>query len=172
FGYIPDDGNRRGRRKDQGFADVAYVLPREPGKILVRFRCWRSVCGDEPPTVIFRVDTHSGEREEVERVNERAAFDFDQTGRARILTTWDESDDPVLRYRPGAGSAWEPMPKSLAGRNIGTTWFAPDANTVYAVVSDNGEPGQLYRLDLAAGTRTRLAGHDDAAVASLMYEGR
>lgn len=171
FAYVPDTGNKRGRRKDQGFADVAYVLAREPGKVLVRFRCWRSVCGDESPTVVYKVDTRTGHRDEVERVDEPAAFDFDQTGRARIVTTWDEADNPVLRYRPGPGSAWQPLPKALAGRSIGATWFAPDNNIVYAEISDSGEPGQLYKLDLAAGTRTRLAGRDDVGISYLMYEG-
>ena len=50
FAYVPDTGNKRGRRKDQGFADIAYVLDREPGQVLVRFQCWRSVCGERPPT--------------------------------------------------------------------------------------------------------------------------
>src|SRR5690606_4277771 len=71
----------------------------------------------------------------------------------------------------GSGNEWQPMPASLAGRSIGTTWFAPDNNTVYAVVSDRGEPGQLYRMDLAAGTRVKLAGRDDVGVSHLMYAG-
>ena len=171
FAYVPDTGNKRGRRKDQGFSDVAYVLDHEPGKVLVRFRCWIDVCGEEPPTVIYKVDTHTGHREEVERVDEPAVFDFDQTGRARILTTWDKADNPILQYRPGADNAWQALPKTLIGRSVGTTWFAPDNNIVYAVISDDGEPGQLYKLDLAAGTRTKLAGRDDIGIAYLMYEG-
>src|SRR5690606_41202362 len=87
-----------------------------------------------------KVDTISGSRSEVERLPEPAWFDFDRSGRARIVTTYDERDEPVLRYRPGSGNEWQPMPASLAGRSIGTTWFAPDNNTVYAVVSDRGEP--------------------------------
>jgi dipeptidyl aminopeptidase/acylaminoacyl peptidase len=172
FAYVPDTGNKRGRRKDEGFADVAYILDKEPGKVLVRFRCWRYRCGERPPTVIYKVDTRTGHREEVERVNEPASFLFDQTGRARILTTWDSQDNPVLRYRPGAGNEWEPMPKSLAGRNVGNAWFMPDGNTAYATISDAGEPFQLYRLDLAAGTREKLAGRDDVDIALVMREGR
>lgn len=171
FAYLPDKGNTRGRRKDTGFASVVKVLDQEPGQVLVRFECWRTVCGDEPPTVIFKVDTVHGGRTEVERMEEPAWFDFDRSGRARIATTYDDAGNPVLRYRPGAGNEWQPMPKALAGRSIGTTWFAPDNNTVYAVVSDRGEPGQLYKLDLAAGTRTKLAGRDDVGISHLMYAG-
>jgi dipeptidyl aminopeptidase/acylaminoacyl peptidase len=171
FAYVPDAGTKRGRRKDQGFADVVKVLDKEPGKVLVDFSCWQWVCGEKPPTAIYKVDTRSGHREEVERVGEPAAFDFDQTGRARIMTTQDDNDEPVLHYRPTPEAQWQPMPKALAGRSVGTTWFAPDNNTVYAVVSDHGEPGQLYKLDLAAGTRSKLAGRDDVDIAYLMYEG-
>ncbi|MEO5565430.1 MAG: prolyl oligopeptidase family serine peptidase [Luteimonas sp.] len=171
FAFLPERAGKRGRRKDQGFASVAKVLDAEPGKVLVYFSCWPSVCGQKPPTTIYKVDTRTGEREQVDYVNEPASFDFDQAGRARILTTSDDADEPVLKYRPGADNAWQPMPKSLAGRSVGSTWFAPDANTVYATLSDHGEPSQLYKLDLAAGTRVKLAGRDDVEIANLMYEG-
>lgn len=171
FAYVPDTGTVRGRRKDQGFASVVKVLDQEPGKVLVDFSCWQWVCGEEGPAVVYKVDTRNGHREEVERYGEPATFDFDRSGRARIMTTADDNDEPVLHYRPGADAQWQPMPKSLAGRSVGTTWFAIDNNTVYAVVSDHGEPGQLYKLDLAAGTRSKLAGREDVDIAYLMYEG-
>ena len=171
FAYVPDRAGRRGRRKDKGFADVAFVLPNDPGKVMVRFRCWRSMCGEEPPTTIYRVDTRTGERQEVERVGEPAWFGFDQTGRARILVTWDDEDQPVLRYRPGASAEWLPMPKALVGRTIDYAWFAADGNTAFLTVSDHGEPAQLYKVDFAAGTRTRLAGRDDVDIARVMRTG-
>lgn len=170
FGYIPDTGTKRGRRKDEGFAGIAKILNNEPGKILVEFSCWN--CGEEPDTVIFKVDSKTGDRREVERADEPASFAFDQSGKARIRTTWDEKDDPVVHYRRNQGGDWQPMPKSLVGRSIGYARFADDANTVYATISDNGEAGQLYRLDLAAGTRERLLGRDDVDIAYMMYAGR
>ncbi len=171
FAWNDDSVSKRGRRKDQGFAYVAKVLRQEPGKIIVGFTCWESVCGEEPPTTIYKVDTLTGHREQVEHVDEPAGFDFDKNGRARIMTTNSADDQPVLQYRPTADSEWKPMPKSLAGRTVGRTWFAPDNNTVYAVVSDHGEPGQLYKLDLAAGTRQKLLGRDDVEISGFMYEG-
>lgn len=172
FAYVPDKGNVRGRRKDQGFSKVAMVLDQEPGKVLVEFTCWRWVCGDVSPTVIYKVDTRTGHREEIERIEEPANFEFDASGRARFVTTRDAADNPVLRYRPGAGAEWQPLPAALAGRSLGGAWFAPDGNTVYAVISDAGEPGQMYRLDLAAGTRTKVAGRPDVAISQVMHEGR
>ena len=171
FAFVPERAGRRGRRKDQGFASVAKVLDAEPGKVLVYFSCWPSACGEKPPTTIYKVDTRTGEREQVDYVNEPADFDFDQSGRARILATRDANDNPVLQYRPGAADTWQPMPKTLAGRSVGSTWFEADGNTVYAMVSDHGEPSQLYKLDLAAGTRVKLVGRDDVDISYLMYEG-
>src|SRR3546814_17475637 len=83
FAYEPDMGTRRGRRKDRGWAYFAGVLTHEPGKILVEFVCWPGECGKESPTTIFKVDTHTGHREQVARDGEAADYDFDQTGRAR-----------------------------------------------------------------------------------------
>lgn len=170
FGYVPDNGNKRGRRKDEGFASIARVLNSEPGHALVEFECWN--CGEDPDTVIFKVDTTTGERKEVERADGLASFAFDQTGEARLRTSWDDNDDPVLYYRPAKGADWAPLPKSIAGRQLYGARFDTDNNTVYALVSDKGEPAQLYRIDLAAGTRTKLAGRDDIAVSYLMYAGR
>src|SRR3546814_6350603 len=42
-----------------------------------------------------------------------------------------------------------------------------DDNTAYATIVDEGEPSQLYRVDLAKGTRQRLAGRDDVAIAEI-----
>jgi len=169
FGYIPDEGTKRGRRKDQGWSYITKVLNNDPGMALVDFTCWN--CGDEPDTVIFKVDTRTGERKEVERGDKLAWYGFDQTGEARIRTTYDDKDEPVLHYRKDKGGDWLPLPKAIAGRAIGTMRFDQDNNTVYALVSDALEPAQAYRIDLAAGTRTKLAGRSDVSVDSFIYEG-
>ncbi len=161
-----------GRRKDQGFASVVAVLDDEPGMVLVDYSCWEWVCGEEPPTAIYKVDTRTGNRREVERVGEPATFMFDRSGRARVRVTSDDNDDPVLHYRPSADDAWQPLPKSLAGRSLGVDAFDADNNTLYAHISDSGEPSQLYKLDLTAGTRTRLAGRDDIGIAYTLGAGR
>lgn len=171
FAYVPDLGTKRGRRKDRGFATVAKILTHDPGSVLVQYRCWPGECGKESPTVIFKVDTHSGRREEVERVDEAAAFDFDQNGRARILTTWDKVNNPVLRYRPTPDSNWKPMPKAMAGRSVGRTWFESDNNNAYVEISDHGEATQLYMVDFAAGTRQKLLSQDDVGISGFMYTG-
>jgi dipeptidyl aminopeptidase/acylaminoacyl peptidase len=169
FGFVPDSETKRGKRKDHGLSKIAKVLIREPGMALVDFTCWD--CGEEPDTVIFRVDTRTGERKEVERGGKLADYEFDQTGEPRLRTTWDDNDEPVLHYRRGKGSEWLPLPKSIAGRTIYGTRFADDNNTVYALVTDALEPAQAYRIDLRAGTRTKIAGNPDVAVSDFMYEG-
>lgn len=169
FGFIPDSENKRGKRKDRGWSVIAKVINNEPGMALVNFYCWD--CGEEPDTVIFKVDTRTGLRKEIERADGRVGFEFDQTGEPRLRTTLDENDNPVLYYRREKGSDWTPLPNSIAGRRIYGARFADDNNTVYALVTDVLEPAQAYRIDLKAGTRTKLAGDPDIDVSGFMYEG-
>lgn len=169
FGYVPEREGKRGKRNDHGWSVLAKVIPREPGMALVNFLCWD--CGEEPDTVIFRVDTRTGARKEVERTKGRALYQFDETGEARLLTTWDENDEPVQHYRRSKGEEWAPLPKSIAGRLIYGIHFNDDDNTAYALITDALEPAQAYRIDFRAGTRTKLAGNPDVAVAGFIYGG-
>lgn len=171
FAYIEDEGMRSGRRKDQCFASVAKVLDNEPGMVLVECDSWRRSPDDKGSTAIYKVDTRTGNRREVERHNESASFSYDHAGTARLRVTSDDNDDPVAFYRPKPDSAWVPVPKTLAGYSIGITHVEADNNTAYAVISDKDEPAQLYKVDLANGTRTRLAGRDDMALAKVMNAG-
>ena len=172
FAYERDDGMRSGRRKDMGFASVAKILDDEPGKILVDFTAWPDSRGDEKQTTsIYKVDTRTGNRQEIEQTKETATFEFDHSGRARLKVTMDDNDDPVLAYRPGAGSDWVPVPESLAGYSMSLLYVEPDDNTAYAAITDKGEPGQLYKVDLAKATRTLLAGRADESIARILYAG-
>lgn len=169
FAYIPDDSIRAGRRKDEGFAFVESILRDEPGMVLVNFVCWN--CGEEPPTVIYKVDTKTGNRKEVERYNKEAYFSYDNTGRARLRTSLDKEDEPVLHYRPTPDSDWQPVPATLAGYTMGSLAFDKDNNTAYAEISDKREPTQYYRVDFAKGTRERLIGREDASIGKILYGG-
>lgn len=170
FGYVPSRGTMRGRRRDQGYAEISQVLDSQPGIALVSFRCWD--CGEDPDTALFRVDTRTGERNEIARFPDYADFLADRNGVPRVAVGSDGNDRPWTQYRPTADADWQPLPGSLAGYSLEPLHFAPDNNTLYALVSDDMEPKQLYRIDLAAGTRTRLAGRDDMAVAGVLWEGR
>ena len=173
FAYVPDDGTRTGRRKDEGFANIVKVLDNEPGMVLVEFDRWRRTINDKGATAIYKVDTRTGNRREIERNNDEASsFSYDHSGTARLRVTYDDNDNPVLFYRPKPDSAWTPVPKSLAGYNMWITHVEKDDNTAYARINDADEPAQLYKIDLAAGTRVRLAGRDDMEIAAVMYAGR
>ena len=170
FGYVPDHGAQRGKRKDEGWAELEAVIDDEPGMALVNFTC--ATCGIEPDTVIFRANSRTGERKEVERGDKLAWYQYDRTGEPRLRRTVDDHDEPVWHYRRTKGGAWEPLPKAIAGRMIWNSIWDKDNNTVYALVSDGLEPSQAYRIDLAAGTRTKLAGRPDMEVANWLIEGR
>ena len=169
FGWVPESEGKRGKRKDRGVSSIAKVLHDEPGMALVDFTCWD--CGEEPDTVIFRVNTLTGERKEVERGNRQAGYQFDNTGEARIRTTWDDNDQPILHYRRNKGGEWSPLPKTIAGRLLYGARFATDNNMLYALVTDNLEPAQAYRIDLQSGDRVQVAGDPNVAVSGFMYAG-
>jgi dipeptidyl aminopeptidase/acylaminoacyl peptidase len=118
------------------------------------------------------VNTITGERKEMERGDKLASYYFDRTGEARIRTQLDDNDHPVLFYRPHKGDAWAPLPKSIANYMIRSAHFDTDNNTVYALVSDGMNPFQAYKIDMAAGTRTKLAGRDDVSVNEFLFDGR
>ena len=173
FAYIPDSVSQRGRRKDQGFASVVKVLDNEPGKVLVDFTSWGSHRGDEELTTsVYKVDTRTGNRQEVEQTKETATFMFDHSGRARLRVTTDENDMPAMMYRPGAGSDWVQVPKTLAGYSMNLLYVEADDNTAYATITDKGEPARLYKVDLAKGTRLLLAGRDEEDISRVLYGGR
>lgn len=155
FGYFRDKNMTTARRKDEGFASLAKVLDDEPGKALIWFQCWN--CGEKPDTVVYKVDTRTGNRQEVDRVKDSANLYFDRSGHARIKVGNNDDDEPVLSYRRTPASSWERMPKALAGYDISDVFFDATGNEVLASISDAGEAPTWYRLDMSGGTRTPLA---------------
>ncbi len=172
FAFVRDSGPITGRRKDKGFASVAMVLDNEPGKVLVEFTAWPDSVDDEDrSTTIYKVDTRTGNREQVEYSKDPATFQFDHDGHARLKITYDNEDNPILMYRPTIGANWQAVPKALAGRTMSLLYVEADNNTAYASISDADEPVQLYKVDLAAGTRTKLAGKADEDISRVMFAG-
>lgn len=172
FAFVPDEGIRRGRRKDRGFATVVKVLDQEPGMVLVDFTAWPDRRGDEKRTTsIYKVDTRTGDRQLVEQTPETASFQFDHSGRPRLMTTTDDNSDPVMAYRPTPDSTWQPVPESLAGYSMHFVHVEADDNTAWATITDDGEPAQLFKVDLANGTREHVTGRQDVTISGLMYAG-
>ena len=169
FGYVRDTFTISGRRKDNGFSWISDLIQDQPGIALVGFSCWN--CGEEPDTVLFRVDTRTGHREEVERFPGSVGFAADNAGIARVVVGYDDNDEPTVQYRPTPTATWQPLPKSLAGYSLNPQRFDADNNLLYALVSDHREPARLYRIDLAAGTRELLAGRSDIEISRVLYEG-
>lgn len=170
FGFFRDHDFQSGRRKDEGFARVVRPLDQEPNKALVSFSCWD--CGEKPDAVLYKVDTRTGERQELERIKDASEFAVDSHGRARVFLRRDDDSHPSLFYRPTPDSAWMPMPKNLAGFTVGDIIFAPDDNIAYASISDHGEPQSFYRLDFKAGTRTQLPSKTGFDIDTMLYSGR
>lgn len=173
FAYLPGNSGRAVMRKDRGFATVVKVLDDQPGKVLVDFTAWPDSRSDEALTSsIYLVDTRTGNRREVEQTGDTTSFSFDGSGRARLRTHYDKDGNPVMEYRPDQDDRWRPVPRTLAGYSMRLLRVADDGNTAYATITDHGEPTRLFRVDLAAGTRTLLAGRDDLSISTLLYGGR
>jgi len=173
FAYVPDQGQMRARNKDEGWAFLQRVLDKEPGKALVSFTCWN--CGSDPDAVVYKVDTRTGERQEVERIKgtgEGVSLTFDNDGVARMASSVNADGTPKNLYRPTQSSPWAPLPAAIAGFDYDGGVFDEDNNTLYGLVSDKGEANQLYKIDLKAGTRTKLFGDDDVDVARILVAGR
>jgi dipeptidyl aminopeptidase/acylaminoacyl peptidase len=174
FAYLEDNGTQRGRKKDLGWAFLERVLDNEPNKALVRFVCFPSDCGEDGDTVVFKVDTLTGERKEVERIRDgevSSHFIYDRNGIARVAYSSLDDGTPKMSYRPTPTSAWTPLPKSIAAYSVEGGVFAQDNNTLYARVADKREPTQLYKIDITAGTREKILGRDDVEVGAILTGG-
>ncbi|WP_165782404.1 alpha/beta hydrolase family protein [Solilutibacter silvestris] len=170
FGYFADHDFQSGRRRDEGFAQVLRVLYDEPGKALIEFECWD--CGEKPDSVLYKVDTLTGNREQIESIKDASILWVDTHGQARAFLRKNDQDEPLLFYRPTTQSAWMPMPKSLGGWKISMLFFDTDDNTAYAAISDNGEADSFYKLDFKAGTRTLVSSKPGFDVGTVLRAGR
>ena len=171
FGYVNDRGNYRSRLKDNGVAFLMKLLPDSGGQTLFYFM--PQVSGNSKSiTSVYRVDTHSGTRTQVETFPDDVDVTADNAGVARVNYREDLEGRQIVQYRPTPASAWTPMPAALAGKAFSVWAFDADNNIAYAEISDKGEAAQLYRVDLAAGTRQRIAGLPDREIAGIERAGR
>lgn len=169
FGYQPDVGNRAGRKKDQGWATVIARRGEDRGTLIVQFQSWDE---NDKNTYIYRLDPNTVDRKMIEKIPLESAdvvVDFDSV--PRFAASVDLQYNPILRYRPTATSEWTPVPESLAGWSMDVLRFAKDNNTAWALISDDGEPEVLYKVDFAKGTREKLLALGDYSVGALLTAG-
>lgn len=171
FGYVNDSSNFRARLKDEGTPFLMKALPDSKGQALFYFMPWTKA-NSKTITSVYRVDTHSGSRQQVESFPDSVSVAADNAGVARVNIRYDLQDKQIVQYRPTPASAWTAMPASLAGSALGVWFFDPDNNIAYVEVSDHGEPAQLYRMNFSAGTREKLAGQPAQEVADFERAGR
>jgi dienelactone hydrolase len=161
FGYIPDNGNMRGRLKDEGYASLMEGIEGSNGEALFYFWPW-TVGASSVITHVYKVDTRTGKRNQVESIPDSVRIITDRAGNARFIQATDGRGDQYLRYRRSAGDReWAQVPQALAGTSMQFMYFEPDNDHFYASISDRGEPGALYRASISTGTRERLGGHAD-----------
>lgn len=169
FGYLPDRGNIRSQFKDEGQASFVSIVEGSKGEAIFHFRPYGTGNSDTA-SAVFRVDTRTGTRRQIDSVP-GGDVTTDHSGAVRFNYGSYVGGEPFQLYRASASEAWRPVPKSIAGYRITPLRFDPDNNHVYAAISDKGEPASLYRVDLAAGTRERLAGNADIDISRVLYAG-
>lgn len=171
FGYVKDDSNFRARLKDRGSVSFMQLIPNTQGEALFYYSPWLK-SSSASITSVFRVDTHTGSRKQIESIADNVAIIADNSGTPRFALGDDMEGEPTLRYRPHANdTAWLPVPKTLVGRNMNVWFFEPDNNHAYIEISDKGEAAVLYRVDVAAGTRERIAGNPNMEISQFMRAG-
>ncbi|MBK6728057.1 MAG: S9 family peptidase [Xanthomonadales bacterium] len=169
FGYIPDEGNIRGRRKDTGFASLLDRIPGSKGGLLFAFF---DPSNADRHSAIYKVDAHSGKREQIEQIPMRAGVvAVDRNQRPRFALSRNDDAKPEMIYRPTADADWRPVPKALAGNVMTVLAFERDNNIAWAEISDAGEASSLYRVDFGKGSREKVYGRADMDVGSVLYGG-
>jgi dipeptidyl aminopeptidase/acylaminoacyl peptidase len=169
FGYEPDDGSHRGRLKDTGFASVIERVMPVDGDVIVQFQSWND---KDRKTYVYRVNASTASRKLIDTLDlERAAVSVDRAGVPRFAASVDVKGNPILRYRPTTDAPWQPVPATLAGRNMLVWAFAKDGNSAWAEISDKGEPVSMYRVDFAKGSREKILSSGRYETGAMMFAG-
>jgi dienelactone hydrolase len=166
FGYISGDP----RMRDEGITTYGTTPDKGNGESLFVFSPFTASNSDTHYRIIA-ADAVTGKRHDVGSVP-GGAVAFDNAGVMRF--NWGDyvGGAHYAMYRKTPGSDWVDVPGSIAGLTIEPMGFDPDNNHAYAMISDKGEPAALYRLDMAAGTRERLAGNPDMDIAEVLFAGK
>jgi dipeptidyl aminopeptidase/acylaminoacyl peptidase len=157
FGYVPDRGRVRTQLKDEGVAGLLKVVPDSKGQALFWFYPWTT--GNSTFTYsVFSVDTYRGLRKQVDSFDNWIPAAADNNGKVRFLNRRDLDAIQHVRYRPQPDGAMVDAPESLVGSAFYVLGFDSESKYAYAQISDKGEPGSLYRVEMATGKRERLGG--------------
>jgi dipeptidyl aminopeptidase/acylaminoacyl peptidase len=170
FGYQDDKSNSRSPLKDRATSYLTDLLHDSNGQALFTYIPWDQ-SRSENKSSVYRVDTHTGKRTQIEKID-GGYVTADASGALRFRMDYTDEDEPLNWYRPrGSDPEWARVPASIAGRTLQPLGFEKDNNHAYVLASDTGEPMALYRVDVAAGTRERLAGNPTLSVSDVMYGG-
>lgn len=171
WGYLPDRGNVRSRFKDGGRPYLIDVLDGTKGEALFYFLPWTRG-NSANVTSVYRVDTHRGLRTLVESFDDNVDVAADNNGKLRVKSTVDLQEVQHVQLRAQPDAEWKDAPASLVGKSFGPWWFDADNTHFYAQISDKGEPASLYKVDIAAATREKLASNPYLEVTGIERAGR
>ena len=171
FGYMPDRSNVRTKLKDEGWASLLKTFPDRNGEALFYYEPW-TVGNSKYTTSVYKVDTRTGRRTQLESFNDAVDVAADNTGRLRFASRWDLDEVQHVQYKPQPDSPWTDAPAALVGDAFGVIGFERDDKVAYAMISDQGEPVSFYKVDVATGSRQKLGGHPVFAPSDYERAGR
>lgn len=171
FGYLPDHSNYRSKLKDRGNVSFMRLLPGTNGDALFRFSPWTEG-NSKWITSVFRINTHTGSRKQIESVPDYADIRADNAGVPRFTISWSLDGQQVVRYRRlPTDTEWSPAPAVFVGSEVSIWYFDEDNNHAYAEISEKGEAATLYRINVAEGTREKIASQPGMEVSTIMRAG-
>ncbi len=159
----------KGRDGDRSFAQLIDTLHGDERRILIAEYPWGAHGPEWQPNLQW-IDVYSGAREFLGKVPlEFPRITTDQSGQVRFAFGMDEQRRyRTLRFVPDA-QRWEPVELGLEEHgSFQPLLFAPDGRSIHATISQAGEPGCLYRVDLDGYGRTRLTCEAQTELAFLM----
>ncbi len=171
FGYRAGKTRRnKGRGGDMSQGFVVSTLPDDRDEILVGEYDWSGPSDPDLRTKLHRINVYTGARREITQAPlDRAWITTDLQGQVRFASGWD-ADFKSQTYRFDATEGeWQRLEPGLGELGSMQPMGVVDAaDSFLALISQDGEPGCLYRVKAADLQRERLHCVDDAEPASLI----
>lgn len=159
FGHKADRSTRnKGRNADLAIGWLLDDLPESRNEILVAAVDWTTQATIDLHPHLYRIDVYSGARTEITKAPlANPSITVDTQGRVRFAHSYDDLSAPAtFRFEPESGQ-WHRVDLGLA--ELGSFQplaFATADQAVYATISERGEPGCLYLVELAEYSRQKL----------------
>ncbi|APX07562.1 S9 family peptidase [Vibrio owensii] len=165
FGYNPPQTSRLVRASSivRAYGDVLDILPEDDRHILVSALPFGEYSFNlEAPREVYRVNVYTGRRSKITTAPiPFSRFLTDHDGEVRFVSGLNSNNKVELYYR--VNDQWKSSDKLAALKNFEEFYpisFAENQDSVYAAISQSGEPRAIHHLNLKTGKSTKVASDD------------